>query len=365
MDNNVILKFHYEFDEELITGDPETDTLKVEITDMIPELSVSNYSSFTLCDGYVYKAEQNPEKIGIYHKSAQRPGYVPQEYKDEVDDFTHGVNTPCFIYIYPYIGNDGEQSLKGEIRIIRTYQNNGDYPEKLYEYFYEFYSKDLSDKKDLYNENLKNNEEYIKSFDLSPVIMDLSDEYRLSDFDNFYYFRYEKLKKIEEKLSNKEYWETTRLLNMALCYMIYRIVDYNSEKYDERFKIWINMMDEGEESYPEKKSFEYLCIHYPNKKNELTKFRELKKRYFKIERTLSNYDNFNNISDDKILRKEYNQIRKELKRNGYRDNRMIRKSRLTTNIIVFILCAIMIFSCIIILPLLIFTIPILIKMIRK
>ena len=42
MDNNVILKFHYEFDEELITGDPETDTLKVEITDMIPELSVSN-----------------------------------------------------------------------------------------------------------------------------------------------------------------------------------------------------------------------------------------------------------------------------------------------------------------------------------
>ena len=36
-----------------------------------------------------------------------------------------------------------------------------------------------------------NNEEYIKSFDLSPVIMDLSDEYRLSDFDNFYYFRYE------------------------------------------------------------------------------------------------------------------------------------------------------------------------------
>ena len=116
---------------------------------------------------------------------------------------------------------------------------------------------------------------------------------------------------------------------------------------------------------PEKKSFEYLCIQYPNKKNELTKFRELKKRYFKIERTLSNYDNFNNISDDKILRKEYNQIRKELKRNGYRDNRMIRKSRLTTNIIVFILCAIMIFSCIIILPLLIFTIPILIKMIRK
>ena len=69
-------------------------------------------------------------------------------------------------------------------------------------------------------------------------------------------------------------------------------------------------MDEGEESYPEKKSFEYLCIQYPNKKNELTKFRELKKRYFKIERTLSNYDNFNNISDDKILRKEYNQIRK-------------------------------------------------------
>ena len=71
MDNNVILKFHYEFDEELITGDPETDTLKVEITDMIPELSVSNYSSFTLCDGYVYKDEQNPEKIGIYNKSAQ------------------------------------------------------------------------------------------------------------------------------------------------------------------------------------------------------------------------------------------------------------------------------------------------------
>ena len=58
--------------------------------------------------------------------------------------------------------------------------------------------------------------------------MDLSDEYRLSDFDNFYYFRYEKLKKIEEKLSNKEYWETTRLLNKALCYMIYRIVDNNS-----------------------------------------------------------------------------------------------------------------------------------------
>ena len=71
MDNNVILKFHYEFDEELITGDPETDTLKVEITDMIPELSVSNYSSFTLGDGYVYQDEQNPEKIGIYNKSAQ------------------------------------------------------------------------------------------------------------------------------------------------------------------------------------------------------------------------------------------------------------------------------------------------------
>ena len=91
MNNNVILKFHYEFDKELITSDPETDTLKVEITDMIPELSVSNYSSFTLCDGYVYKDGQNPGKIGIYHKSAQRLGYVPQEYKDEVDEFIHGV----------------------------------------------------------------------------------------------------------------------------------------------------------------------------------------------------------------------------------------------------------------------------------
>lgn len=326
------LKFNYTFGKEFKTGIPNRDTLSVKITKISSIVSVENVSQFSLTYGYVIREADHPNVYGVYTDSDGLIGYVSKYSSRKVDDFTNGVITPCLIYIYPYLNKNQDKCLRGEIRLYRMYKGEENYVDKIVddyfdEYVTKFYSKFRLFWENVHNIENKKSESEDTEIDLHPVYKGLNKEYLVYNIYELFFLRMKKLRGQYFQFSDPEYLEIARSFNKGLCYIINKENYPDFNQYEESFKLWINMMDEDEESEAQKLSFDYLVKHYPEKEGQLKEFRDLKTRYFQLEKLL--HSNITDNDEYKINKKEYKKLRHKLRIWDYRDNKMYSRAYIT------------------------------------